>query len=44
VSRTPTCAVVTPEQVPAWLASLPPSRAITQDRKAEIAEQLGRLI
>jgi len=44
VNRTPTCAVVTPEQVPAWLASLPPSRAITEDRKAEIAEQLGRLI
>ncbi len=44
VARTPSCAVVTVDQVPAWLASLPPSRAITVDRKAEIAEQLAQLI
>jgi hypothetical protein len=44
VLRTPTCAVVTPEQVPAWLASLPPSRSITADRKNEIVEQLALLL
>jgi hypothetical protein len=44
VARTPTCAVVTAEQVPAWLASLPPSRSITADRKNEIVEQLAQLL
>jgi hypothetical protein len=44
VARTPTCAVVTAEQVPAWLASLPPSRSITADRKSEIVEQLSQLL
>jgi len=44
VLRSPNCAVVTRAQVPAWLASLPPSRSITDDRKAEIVEQLARLI
>jgi len=43
-TRTPSCAVVTPDEVPAWLLSLPPSRAITPDRKADIADQLSRLI
>ncbi|MBA2382783.1 MAG: hypothetical protein H0V73_11790 [Chloroflexi bacterium] len=40
IVRTPTCAVVTAEQIPAWLASLPPSRALTPDRRAELVEQL----
>lgn len=40
VVRTPGCAVVTPEQIPAWLASLPPSRAMTADRRAELIEQV----
>jgi hypothetical protein len=44
VARTPTCAVVSPDQVPAWLASLPPSRAITADRRNEIIAQLATLL
>ena len=35
VTRTPACAVVTAQEVPAWLASLPPARALT-------AESAGR--
>jgi len=44
ISRTPNCAVVTEEQIPAWLTSLPPSRAITPDRREEIVEKLSALI
>ncbi len=40
VTRTATCAVVTAEQVPAWLASLPATRAMTPDRRAELVEDL----
>ena len=40
VSRTPGCAVLTMEQIPAWLASLPPSRALTPDRRIELTEQI----
>jgi hypothetical protein len=44
VSRTPTCAVVTAEQVPAWLASLPPARALTQDRQLGLIEQIRLVV
>jgi len=44
VTRTPNCAVVTPEQIPAWLASLPPSRALTPDRRAELIEAVETLV
>ena len=44
VARTPTCAVVTPDQIPAWLASLPPSRALTADRRDELVEELRALV
>ena len=30
----------TPDQIPAWLASLPPSRALTADRRADVIEQV----
>jgi hypothetical protein len=40
VSRAPTCAVVGPEQVPAWLASLPPQRSLNPTRREEVAERL----
>jgi len=40
VSRTPTCAVVTAEQIPAWLASLPAARALTPSRRVELIEQI----
>ena len=44
VTRTPNCAVVTTEQIPAWLASLPPTRALTPDRRAELVEALESLL
>ena len=44
VTRTPTCAVLTTEEIPAWLASLPPSRAITPDRRAELSEEIRSIV
>ena len=44
VARTPACAVVTAEQIPAWLASLPPSRALTAERQAELVEQIRAIV
>lgn len=44
VARTPTCAVVTIEQIPAWLASLPPSRALSVDRRAELVAAIETLL
>jgi hypothetical protein len=44
VSRTPTCAVLTTEQIPAWLASLPPTRALTPDRRAELTAAIETLV
>jgi hypothetical protein len=40
ISRTPTCAVITPEQIPAWLASLPPQRSLNPSRREDVAELL----
>jgi hypothetical protein len=36
LSRTPACAVISTEQIPAWLASLPPQRSLSPDRRAEL--------
>jgi hypothetical protein len=44
VERTPACAVISRDQLGAWLASLPPSRSITTDRKTEIMAQLAALL
>ena len=44
VARTPTCAVVTSDQIPAWLASLPSSRAMSAERREELAGELRLLI
>lgn len=44
VTRTPTCAVLTTEQIPAWLASLPPTRALTPDRRAELTAAIETLV
>ena len=43
LSRTPSTAVITPDQVPAWLASLPPQRSLNETRLADLSERL-RLI
>ena len=40
VDRTPACAVITPEQIPAWLASLPPQRSLSSIRRAELLDQI----
>jgi hypothetical protein len=44
VARTPACVVITPEQIPAWLASLPPARALTADRRIDVLESVRDLI
>jgi hypothetical protein len=36
VSRTPSCAYITPEQVGPWLASLPPQRSFDADRRERV--------
>jgi len=38
--RTPTCAVITHDQIPAWLASLPVQRSLTAMRRERIVEIL----
>ncbi len=44
VTRTSTCAVVTPEQIPAWLASLPAARAMNQERQADLIAQISAMV
>jgi hypothetical protein len=44
VTRTSACAVVAPEQIPAWLASLPTARALTADRQAELIGQIRAIV
>ena len=40
VGRTAACAVITREQVPAFLASLPAQRSFNEDRRAQVLEAL----
>jgi hypothetical protein len=40
IARTPGCAVITRDQVPAYLASLPPQRSLTGTRREFIVEQV----
>jgi hypothetical protein len=40
LTRTPECAVVTPDQLGGWIAALPPQRSLNADRRAWIAELL----
>jgi hypothetical protein len=40
VERTPACAVIKPDQIPAWLASLPSQRGMSAERRARLAEQV----
>jgi hypothetical protein len=44
LARTPACAVITPDQISAWLASLPPSRALTADRRLDVVDRVRTLI
>ncbi|HEV8488868.1 MAG TPA: hypothetical protein VGQ58_03675 [Candidatus Limnocylindrales bacterium] len=38
IERTSTCAVIAPQQIPAWLASLPVQRSLTAARRERIIE------
>lgn len=40
LARTPSCAVVAPEQLPAWLAALPAQRGFTTWRRQRLVERL----
>lgn len=40
VARTPSCAVLTPEQIVSWIASLPPQRSLTAGRRELILERI----
>lgn len=44
LDRSPICAVVTPEQVPAWLASLPPQRSFDEVRRERIVRMVSTTI
>ena len=44
VQRTSSCAVLTRDQVPGWLASLPPARSLTPDRREQVVEQITALL
>ncbi|HET7028941.1 MAG TPA: hypothetical protein VFI34_00395 [Candidatus Limnocylindrales bacterium] len=44
VSRTTACAVVTADQIPAWLGSLPRARALTDDRRADLVAEIRALL
>jgi hypothetical protein len=40
ISRTPACATVQREQIPAWLAALPPQRSLTDSRRSDLVERV----
>lgn len=44
LERTAGCAVLRPEQVPAWLASLPPQRGLTPQRRERIVELVAERV
>jgi hypothetical protein len=44
VGRSAGCAVVRADQIPAWLASLPPARALSEDRRADLVEEIRELL
>jgi Nuclease-related domain len=39
--RTPTCAVITKDQIPAWLGSLPAQRSLTPGRRQRLVEVIS---
>jgi hypothetical protein len=40
VTRMPSCAVLQPDQIPAWLASLPPQRSLSADRREDLVARV----
>ncbi len=43
IARTAACAALTTDQIPAWLASLPPQRSLKADRQADIVERISSI-
>lgn len=43
MSRTPTVAVITADEVPAWLASLPPQRSLNSTRRDDLADWIREI-
>lgn len=45
VARTPACAVITPEQIPAWIEALPRQRSLTAGRRNHLLARIhGRVV
>jgi hypothetical protein len=44
ITRTASCAAISMADVPAWLASLPHARALTVDRRADLADQVRAIL
>jgi hypothetical protein len=44
VARTPTCAVIEPGQIAAWISGLPPSRALNEERRRIVVDQVRSLL
>jgi hypothetical protein len=44
LARTPNCAVITNDQIAAWLASLPAQRGLTETRRTQVVEQVREQI
>ena len=42
VARTTSCAVLTPDQIPAWIAALPPQRSLTPGRLERMLDTVRR--
>jgi hypothetical protein len=44
IARSATCAVIGPDQIGAWLTSLPPARALTADRRLDVLDAVRTLV
>lgn len=44
LSRTSACAAITADQIPSWLASLPPQRSLNADRRDDVVERIRSLV
>lgn len=40
IPRSPVCAVISPEQIPAWFEALPPQRTLTAGRRARLLDRI----
>jgi len=44
ISRTTACAAISADQLPAWLTSLPPTRALTDERRSDLIDAIRGLL